>query len=64
MNEHPTLHCQACSADFAAELPLSRRAFARSRIMFLVEHCPACGDTRAYMRSAYVFVADRQLLSA
>lgn len=64
MNEHPTLQCQACNEAFEAELPLTRRALARSRIMFLVEQCTACGDTRAYMRTAYSFVAQRELLSA
>ena len=64
MTDHPTLHCQACSVAFEAELPLTRRAFARSRIMFLVERCPTCGDTRAYLRSAYSFVAQRALVSA
>lgn len=53
MTVYATLECQACLADFRSQMPLSHRGLLGSSLMFLVEQCPHCGDTSAYMRSAY-----------
>ena len=62
--EHPVLACDECHRDFDAALPLTRRGLARSRLMFLVEQCPACRQTRTYLRNEYRFVPTARLLSA
>ena len=57
MEDHATVECTACERSFAAALPLSRRALAASRLMFLVELCPYCVQARSYLRSDYHFAA-------
>lgn len=64
MADHASLECTGCHLDFPAALPLSRAALARSRIVFLVEQCPACGQAFAYQRGDYHFAPQRQLISA
>jgi hypothetical protein len=57
MDEHATITCTSCERSFAAALPMSRRAFAASRLMFLVEVCPHCTAARSYLRADYHFAA-------
>jgi hypothetical protein len=64
MTEHPILECEACQRNFEAQLPLTRRSLACSGLMFLVEQCPHCGDSRAYLRTAYAFAARPHPLTA
>lgn len=63
MDDHATVTCESCNRDFAAALPLSRSALARSQLMFLVEVCPHCAHSRCCLRTDYRFAA-RQLASA
>ena len=62
MTQHPTLECEACNRRFEAQLPMGPRAFARSRLMFLVDRCPFCRESRTYMRSAFRFDTARELV--
>lgn len=55
MDDHPTVTCTACERSFEAEIPMTRRALAASRLMFLVELCPYCAEARSYLRSDYHF---------
>lgn len=57
MDDHPTVQCTACEQSFVAALPMSRRALAASRLMFLVEVCPHCTQARSYLRTDYRFAA-------
>jgi hypothetical protein len=57
MDDHATVTCTACERAFDAALPLSRRALAASRLVFLVEVCPHCAQARSYFRSDYRFAA-------
>jgi hypothetical protein len=57
MDDHATVECAACGRSFAAALPMSRRALAVSRLMFVVEVCPYCAQARSYLRSDYHFAA-------
>lgn len=53
MSEQAIVQCPSCHNDFPAAMPLGRTALARSGLMFMVETCPHCSETRSYFKSEY-----------
>lgn len=60
MGDRATVECTSCRRDFVAAMPLGRAALARSGLMFMVETCPHCSESKSYFKSQYHFPVHRE----